>query len=563
MSETGKSERYEKRVKRETGKWKRYIREGKLETKLRIDEALHQHLTEEAAKKGVSLNAEVRARLEASLEYGGGAEAEKVKRDINPPAPQPQPADDSKKVAALQAEIAQLRDIVSRRASALPGKLSATKIAQLLKKANDGNLKSRWFGDGGNLWLQITNNGGGVSWIFRWTEPGTGRERNIGFGSYPDVDLDMAREKARQSRLMLREGKDPKAERDSRRLDDEITRGLAKTVSQVANEYFDRKLARKTEGTRSQVAKWLKTFVHDTIGDMPIQKVDRKTILQKCELADLWTGQHPTALGLRNHLDRMFSFAIASKYYHGENPAAWEGLQHVLPSSADVHRVKHHAALPCQDIGRFMQKLRAYEDPRGAGRGGRTTVSLAVEFVVLTGVRLNEVRLAQWKEIDIEHMVWNVPPEHLKTGHLHGKMRPIPITKPMLAVLEEAQKRRRDQSPDAVLFPAQWSKDGLLHRENFSTFIRKQLGWEIHVTIHGFRSTLRDWCRANKFPGEWWDIQVDHVLGDKTSQSYGHNPLLEERRRMMEQWGEYCSKPAPEPQTGDVVVNLADKRRPA
>jgi integrase len=259
----------------------------------------------------------------------------------------------------------------------------------------------------------------------------------------------------------------------------------------------------------------------------------------------------------------MFDLAIARGYYRGENPAAWKGLQHILPSSSDVHRTEHHSSLPYEDIGRFMQKLRAYKDPRGAGRGGRTTVSLAVEFVVLTGVRLNEVRSALWKEIDIEHMVWNVPPEHLKTGHLFGKVRPVPITKPMLAVLEEAKKRRADQSPDAVLFPAKWTGDGLLHRENVSTFIRKQLGWETHVTIHGFRSSLRDWCRAKGFPAEYWDIQVDHVLGNKTSQSYGHNPLLEERRRMMEQWGEYCSKPAPEPQTGDVVVNLADKRRPA
>jgi integrase len=188
-------------------------------------------------------------------------------------------------------------------------------------------------------------------------------------------------------------------ERASKKLDLQIAVGRAKTVSQVANEYYDRHVAHLTATTRWQATKWLKTFVHDTMGDMPIEKVDRKTILERCEFADLWAGQRPTARGLRSHLDRMFSFAIEYKYYHGENPMAWKGLRHVLQSSA--HRVRHHDALAYQDVGRFMGKLRAYKDERRGHKNERTTASLAVEFVVLTGVRLNEVRSALWKEIDI------------------------------------------------------------------------------------------------------------------------------------------------------------------
>jgi Arm DNA-binding domain/Arc-like DNA binding domain len=271
---------------------KMYIAAGKSEAKLRIHETLHRHLTEVAKAKRVSLNSEMIARLQASLDHENSPEAEKVAEKIKA-SPEPSAApviDDSKTIAELRAENAQLRGLVSsRRPSALTGKLSATKIAQLLKKANDGNLKKRWFGDGGNLWLQITNNGAGVSWIFRYDGRRFGYPGDVsmGLGSYPDADLDMAREQARQYRLMLSEGKEPKAERASAKLDREIAAGLAKTVSQVANEYFDLKIGRKTEGTRWQTAKWLKTFVHDTIGDMPIQKVDLNTILEKCELRDL------------------------------------------------------------------------------------------------------------------------------------------------------------------------------------------------------------------------------------------------------------------------------------
>ena len=180
----------------------------------------------------------------------------------------------------------------------------------------------------------------------------------------------------------------------------------------------------------------------------------------------------------------------------------------------------------------------------------------------LTAARGSEVRKTRWKQIDPNRMVWTVPWQHLKGGHIHHTDLERPITKPMQAVIEEMQKRCLDPSPDAFVFPAQWAKDGMLNRANFNQFIREQLGWEIDITNHGFRSTIKDWCRANKFPDVWYEIQVDHALGNKVGQAYGHDKLLEQRRGMMEVWGEYCSKPALVPQVG-TVVNIADKRRPA
>jgi hypothetical protein len=91
----------------------------------------------------------------------------------------------------------------------------------------------------------------------------------------------------------------------------------------------------------------------------------------------------------------------------------------------------------------------------------------------------------------------------------------------------------------------------------------RRIGWGKVTTPHGLRSTLRDFCRANRFPAEWWEIQVDHRLGDKTSQSYGPNPLTEERRGMMELWGKHCSKPAPELKATGKLLKLSDKRRSA
>jgi integrase len=179
-------------------------------------------------------------------------------------------------------------------------------------------------------------------------------------------------------------------------------------------------------------------------------------------------------------------------------------------------------------------------------------------------------------------MVWNVPSENLKTGYLDGETRPVPITKPMLAVLEQAKliaypqisfkyakyghtvqifERARhtpDQSTDALVFPN--STGGIFENSHVARFVRRTLK-ESKATPHGFRSTLRDWLRAEtSFDDVLWKLQVDHKTGDKTDQSYGHDKLLEKRRGMMELWGEYCSKLAPEPKAGD-VVKLSHKRR--
>ena len=224
--------------------------------------------------------------------------------------------------------------------------------------------KNGMYGDGGNLWLSVTNDGSGKSWVFRWTVPGTRRERVMGLGPIHTVDLEEARDKARECRKLLMAGKDPLVERDGARLDQDIARGLAKTVNQVLDEFWDLKIAHKSTHRIKQARYLLQKHVRDKIGDMPIQKVDTKIILDTVGLRKLWIEQNPTAVILQNHLKRMFSFAMGSRYYRGDNPAAWKDhLEHVLPPTKDVHNVTHHAYVPHKEIGRFMAKTVGFMVP--------------------------------------------------------------------------------------------------------------------------------------------------------------------------------------------------------
>lgn len=467
-------------------------------------------------------------------------------------------------------------------------KLTATFINKVAKNGA--------YGDGNNLWLRVR--GGSKVWIFRWKErvkKGEWKEFVIPLGPLRFTTPDEVRATAASYCKMLWEGKDLKKELAVRKLDEQIAQGIARTVRQVAEEYDDAIIAHNARSTRIGARRMLR-IINRRIGDMPIGKLNRQIILDELLLrkpsdggdnsdAELWIKKNPTAESLRNQLIGLCGFAIDKGYIsNGYNPALWEHLKRSLPKRNRVHKTKHHEGVPYKKMAQFIKELRAYRFRGHLQRyQGRPPIALCVELIALTGCRPGEARRAQWKEFDFDNMIWTVPPGHLKTGHIHGKVKRVPITKPMLAMLKHAEQtaypkdssefhdghkrgpifpRARhtpDCSPDAWVFPNSVNEpfaEAILAR-----FTGDQMRKWRPAKPHGFRTSLKDWWKANGFPMEWWEVQVDH-RGDTLDRSYGSDDVLEERRGKMELWGEHCSKHSPEPKAGK-VFNLSDKRRSA
>jgi integrase len=564
-----------------------------------VSKALRERLIQAAHRKGVSLSAEMQNRLQASIDAENPDE-ETVAEKVEPP-----PIDNSKKTAELQTAItkletenAQLREIVSsQQPSGLTGKLSTAKIAKLISdikagklKTKEGKLKSSgWFGDSGNLYLQISKNGDWVSWIFRYDRRRFGgpRDQPMGLGSYPDRTLDMARSLALKYRLMLKATppQDPMAARGDAKSEEKRKRGLAKTISEVADEFFEAKFALKSTSFRDRATHCLNVYVHEPIGKWPIQKVDRKTILddlytndegQRRGLRELWIKKHTVGTELRSHLDRIFRFAISNDYYRGKNPAQWKDeLEHVLPPSGDVHKKEHYRSLNYRRASWFIQVLRTFKYAERHSKWAKLdpVPARALEFLVLTGARPSEVTEARWGEFNFEEKTWTVPWQHLKEGSNHRTDLSRPITKSMLAVLNKMKKLHISQSLDAVVFPSFYHHKNTkpLNRNVLGNFLRRTLKLKLDITAHGFRSTLSDWRRAKRYPKEWYQIQVDHAFGDQMEDTYGPDKLLDERREMMEAYDTYLCTPAPDPaatapapeSTTDNVVDMTEKRRRA
>ncbi len=247
-------------------------------------------------------------------------------------------------------------------------------------------------------------------------------------------------------------------------------------------------------------------------------------------LRPIWITKAETASRLRGRIERVLDAAKAKGLRSGENPARWRGhLDHLLPARRRLTR-GHHAALPYADAPGFMADLRRRD---GAG-------AQALAFTILTAARTSEVREATWAEIDLKAHVWTVPPERTKLAREHR----VPLSAAALAVLEA----RPDTGAAGYIFPgAQNAKSKRDGPQPLSDGAMERVldRMKVAVTVHGFRSTFKDWAlEATSFPDQLSEHALAHVVGDASRRAYARSDMLEKRRKLMEAWAGYCTRPA-------------------
>jgi integrase len=392
------------------------------------------------------------------------------------------------------------------------------------------------YGDGAGLYLLVRSREAKF-WLFRYTRCGQMREMGLGAATgRTAVSLSKARARARDLHAAVREGRDPLAERKAEKAKAEAdavkSNADAVTFAQVADMF----LAAHERGWRNpkhrqQWRNTLRDYVQPQIGALPVGSVDTGAVMKI--IGPLWREKTETASRLRGRIESILDYAKASGWREGENPARWRGhLDHLLPARAKVQRVQHHAALHWREIGAFVQRLR-----QQSGVGAR-----CVEFLILTAARSGEVRGARWNEIDLAHAVWTIPAERMKASREHR----VPLSDRGVAVVREMAQL----GTDGFVFPG--LKDASpLSDVALAKAVDAACGSQ--ATVHGFRSTFRDWCaEARNYPREIAEAALAHVLKDKTEAAYQRGDLLDKRRQLMSDWAAFCGKPM----TAGGVVSL-------
>lgn len=348
--------------------------------------------------------------------------------------------------------------------------------------------------DGGGLWLRVQ--AGGRAWLFRYKSPVTGRERLMGLGRTADVPLARAREAAAEARQVVGAGRDPLGERRAAAV---VVAGDRQTFRQTAEAY----IAAQRPGWRNpkHAEQWTSTLTQHAfpaLGGLPVGQVATADVMRVLE--PIWTQIPETATRLRGRIELVLDYAAAKGWRSGDNPARWRGhIAHMLPRRSKVARVVHHRALPYAQVAGVMAKLTA-SDGRAA---------LALRFLILTAARSSEVRGARWAEIDLAERTWTVPGERMKAGREHR----VPLSGAALDVLEVARARAEAEASPYV-FPGGVAGAGL---SDVALSKALHLVAEDAPTVHGLRSTFRDWCgEMTTHPGDVAEAALAHVVRDKT-----------------------------------------------
>ena len=376
--------------------------------------------------------------------------------------------------------------------------------------------KTGLYSDGGGLYLQVTKNLV-KSWLFRYMRAGV--RRGMGLGPVHTVTLAEAREKAYACRRMLIEGIDPLEAKKAKHQTERRERMKSLLFRDCANQYIE--AHRKSWKNEKHAAQWgstIETYANPIIGNLMVTEIDTDEIMRVLE--PIWAEKTETATRLRGRIESILAWATVRGFRTGLNPARWKGhLDHLLAKPSRLRKTNHHAALPYAEAAAFMKMLRQQEG----------NAALALQLVILTASRTNEVIAARKSEFDLPSKIWIIPADRMKARREHR----VPLSTTAVALV----KPLINTGTSEFVFPA--SKENR-HLSNMAMLqLLKRMKRE-DLTVHGFRSTFKDWAReTTDYAREVSEAALAHIIGDQTEAAYARGDLFTKRAGLMQEWADY------------------------
>ena len=372
------------------------------------------------------------------------------------------------------------------------------------------------------LYLRVVS-AASAYWMLRYSKvEGDARKQvEMSLGRFADLTLAEATAAAVSHRSSLKAGSDPleaKHKKVEREAGEHTFKGVALALIESKRAgWKNAKHAQQWENT-------LGTYAYPVIGERDVADIDTAAVLEV--LNPIWKDKHETATRLRQRIEAVLTAAKVRGLRSESNPAAWRGhLAALLPAIPKKARTRHHPAMSWADLPAFMVELRAKD----------CTSAHALEFTILTACRTGEVIGARWSEFDLDGATWIIPGARMKAKTEHRV-----ALSPRVVELLRALPRRDDT--DMVFYSVKADKPRALSSMAMLELVR---GMRAGLTVHGFRSTFRDWAgETTAHPREIIEHALAHQLADQAEAAYARGTLLERRRVLMRDWAGYCaSKP--------------------
>jgi integrase len=396
------------------------------------------------------------------------------------------------------------------------GKLSALAIKAATKPGT--------YQDGDGLMLVVKSTGS-RSWILRAQVDG--KRRDFGLGPASSVALAKAREKAEELRRQLREGVDPVAKKRA----DKLAKATIPTFRIAADGcHGERKSDWRNLKHRDDWLSSLRIYAFPTLGDLKVDQITAPMV--RDALIPIWLTKPETARRVRQRIRAVLGWAASNGYRQPLDLAVMDAGLPKQPRSDS-----HFAAMDYENVPAFVAQVR---------KAPETVSRLALLFTLLTAARSGETRGATWEEFDLESAKWTIPGKRMKAGRQHV----VPLSKPVLAILERAESLKTGRSGEPV-FPGRGGRP--LSDMSISKVLR-DMG--LKVTVHGFRSAFKVWAsECAPFPDAVSEVALAHADQDKTRAAYRRTDFFKMRCDLMDAWANFVGGTSAE------VADLAEARR--
>ena len=340
----------------------------------------------------------------------------------------------------------------------------------------------------------------------------------MGIGSYPEISLAEARNITLDKRRLKSQNVDPIHEK---KVLQKIEKERAKRrFSHVAKDYIeDNKDAWKNPKHTQQWHNTLRQYAFPILDEVPFHAIKSDHVFRV--LKPIWYIKSETASRIQQRIARIMGYAISREYYVGSNITDWKtNIKFLLKKP--YREPKHHPSLHYSKLPDFYAKLCEID----------TTATKAMRLAILTVARTSEVTLMSYGEVDLDKKIWTIPGERMKAHKEHR----VPLSDEALILLDIVNSKHnyfhifQGHKPD---MPLSNNAMGKFVRDNYR---------HMKFTVHGFRSTFRDWAaETGNYDQNKVEFALAHQLPTRSQAAYFRSDLFDKRRILMDEWAEFVT----------------------
>ncbi len=340
-----------------------------------------------------------------------------------------------------------------------------------------------------------------------------GKEKVLALGVYPEVRLPDARQRRAEAKASLAENRDPGFERKTEKLVAAFRAG--NTFEGVAREWWEAKRNGWSESHTQATLHRLEKELFPVLGGRPVAEIEPAELLGVIRTVEA-RGALELASKTLIVAGQVFRYAIATSRAKSDPTRDLRG-------ALKRGEARHYNALKESDLPEFLKKLAIYD--------GHHLTRHAIRLLMLTFVRTNELRAAQWTEFNFDKAEWRIPAERMKTRVEHI----VPLSAQAICTLEQIKtlSGKRDH-----LFPNEHNPKKCMS-ENTILYALYRMGYRGRATGHGFRATASTILNEQGWRGDVIERQLAHAEKNKVRAAYHRSQYLDDRRRMMQSWADY------------------------